>query len=85
MLFANAYTVILEVNYGWLVTNLPVHLTNTTELKQRINCQWQPLQRYMLLSQITLWSKLMESDFRTKAMTEQCYAATAIEVLYVLL
>jgi len=67
------------------VTNLPVHLTNTTELKQRINCQWQPLQRYMLLSQITLWSKLMESDFRTKAMTEQCYAATAIEVLYVLL
>ncbi|WVY92063.1 hypothetical protein V8G54_037577 [Vigna mungo] len=41
----------MEVNDGWLVTNLPVHLINTTELKHGINYQWQPLQTYVTISQ----------------------------------
>ncbi|KAL2341782.1 hypothetical protein Fmac_009722 [Flemingia macrophylla] len=40
----------MEVSDGWLVTNLPVHLSNTTELKQRVNYQWQPLQTYVTIS-----------------------------------
>ncbi|XP_068483450.1 protein GAMETE EXPRESSED 2 [Phaseolus vulgaris] len=41
----------MEVNDGWLVTNLPVHLINTTELKHRINWQWKPLQTYVTISE----------------------------------
>ncbi|BAT80285.1 hypothetical protein VIGAN_02328300 [Vigna angularis var. angularis] len=41
----------MEVNDGWLVTNLPVHLINTTELKHGINYQWQPLQTYVTISE----------------------------------
>lgn len=41
----------MEVNDGWLVTNLPIHLINTTELKHGINYQWQPLQTYVTISQ----------------------------------
>ncbi|KHN26535.1 hypothetical protein glysoja_019774 [Glycine soja] len=40
----------MEVNDGFLVTNLPVHLINTTELKHRYNYQWQPLQTYVTIS-----------------------------------
>lgn len=40
----------MEVNDGFLVTNLPAHLINTTELKYRNNYQWQPLQTYVTIS-----------------------------------
>ncbi|XP_027338299.1 protein GAMETE EXPRESSED 2 [Abrus precatorius] len=40
----------MEVNDGVLVTNLPVHLINTTELKHMNNYQWQPLQTYVTIS-----------------------------------
>ncbi|KAK7329466.1 hypothetical protein VNO77_23635 [Canavalia gladiata] len=41
----------MEVNDGVLVTNLPVHFINTTELKHRNNYQWQPLQTYVTISE----------------------------------
>ena len=40
----------MEVNDGLLVTNLPAHLINTTELKHRNSYQWQPLQTYVTIS-----------------------------------
>ncbi|XP_061369324.1 protein GAMETE EXPRESSED 2, partial [Gastrolobium bilobum] len=41
----------MEVNDGLLVTNLPAHLINTTELKHGNNYQWQPLQTYVTISE----------------------------------
>ncbi|KAK7290371.1 hypothetical protein RIF29_04747 [Crotalaria pallida] len=40
----------MEVNDGLLVTNLPAHLINTTELKHMNSYQWQPLQTYVTIS-----------------------------------
>ncbi|PNY15797.1 gamete protein, partial [Trifolium pratense] len=40
----------MEVNDGLLATNLPSHLINTTELKNRNNYQWQSLQTYVTIS-----------------------------------
>lgn len=40
----------VEVSDGLLVTNLPAHLINTTELKIRNSNQWQPLQTYVTIS-----------------------------------
>ncbi|KAJ4955934.1 hypothetical protein NE237_012717 [Protea cynaroides] len=40
----------MEVNAGILVTNLPVHLINTTELKGKNSNQWQPLQTFVTIS-----------------------------------
>ncbi|KAE9598912.1 hypothetical protein Lalb_Chr15g0086041 [Lupinus albus] len=40
----------MEVNDGLLVTNLPSHLINTTELKHKNSYQWQPLQTYVTIS-----------------------------------
>ncbi|KAJ1407669.1 Immunoglobulin-like fold [Sesbania bispinosa] len=40
----------MEVSNGFLVTSLPAHLINTTELKHRNNYQWQPLQTYVTIS-----------------------------------
>lgn len=41
----------MEVNDGLLITNLPAHLINTTEVKHRSNYQWQPLQTYVTISE----------------------------------
>ncbi|XP_010259486.1 PREDICTED: protein GAMETE EXPRESSED 2 isoform X2 [Nelumbo nucifera] len=43
-------TLSLEVNVGILVTSLPVHLINTTELKIKDSHQWQPLQNFVTIS-----------------------------------
>ncbi|KAJ7955133.1 protein GAMETE EXPRESSED 2 [Quillaja saponaria] len=40
----------LEVNNGFLVTNLPAHLINTTELKLKNSYHWQPLQTFVTIS-----------------------------------
>ncbi|XP_024922274.2 protein GAMETE EXPRESSED 2 isoform X2 [Ziziphus jujuba] len=40
----------VEVNDGFLVTNLPSELINTTELKMKNSYQWQPLQTYVAIS-----------------------------------
>ncbi|XP_042475606.1 protein GAMETE EXPRESSED 2 [Macadamia integrifolia] len=43
-------TLSMEVNDGILITNLPIHLINTTELKQKSGNQWQPLQTFVTIS-----------------------------------
>ncbi|XP_043719038.1 protein GAMETE EXPRESSED 2 isoform X2 [Telopea speciosissima] len=43
-------TLSMEVNAGILVTNLPIHLINTTELKLKSSNQWQPLQTFVSIS-----------------------------------
>ncbi|KAL6990004.1 glutathione exchanger, partial [Sarracenia purpurea var. burkii] len=40
----------VEVNYGFLSTNLPAELISTTELKLKNSYQWQPLQTFVTIS-----------------------------------
>ncbi|XP_026453766.1 protein GAMETE EXPRESSED 2-like isoform X1 [Papaver somniferum] len=40
----------LEVSDGILITSLPSYLSNTTELKLKNSCEWQPLQTFVSIS-----------------------------------